>query len=39
MDTPLMIRPALISAGLLAAASAFAQDGADAARDPKKTEV
>ena len=39
MDTILMIRPALITAGLLAAASAFAQDGTDAARDPKKTEV
>ena len=39
MDTNLMIRPALITAGLLAAASAFAQDNADAVRDPKKTEV
>ena len=39
MDTTLMIRPALITVGLLAAASAFAQDSADAARDPKKTEV
>ena len=39
MDTNLMIRPALITAGLLAAASAFAQDSADAVRDPKKTEV
>lgn len=39
MDDTWMIRALLGTAGLLAAATAFAQDGADAARDPKKTEV
>lgn len=34
-----MIKPLLIAATVLAAAPVFAQNGADAARDPKKTEV
>ncbi|QGL96275.1 DUF1080 domain-containing protein [Stenotrophomonas pavanii] len=39
MDNTRMIRTALATVGLLATASASAQDSADAARDPKKTEV
>ena len=39
MDNTRMIRTVLATAGLLATASASAQDSADAARDPKKTEV
>ncbi|HIE5095237.1 DUF1080 domain-containing protein [Stenotrophomonas maltophilia] len=39
MDSILMSRTLLIAAGLLAAAPAFAQSAADAARDPKRTEV
>ena len=35
----MMIKPLLIAAGVLAAGSVFAQEGADPARDPKKTEV
>ena len=34
-----MIKPLLIAVTVLVAAPAFAQNGADAARDPKKTEV
>ncbi|WP_285316961.1 3-keto-disaccharide hydrolase [Stenotrophomonas maltophilia group sp. Smal35] len=34
-----MIKPLLITATVLAAAPLFAQNGADATRDPKKTEV
>ncbi|OBU69889.1 large, multifunctional secreted protein [Stenotrophomonas maltophilia] len=39
MDDTRMPRVLLATAGLLAAAAAVAQDGADAARDPKQTEV
>ena len=39
MERCMMIKPLLIAAGVLAAGSVFAQEGADPARDPKKTEV
>jgi len=39
MDDILMIRSLLMATALLAAVPAYAQSGADAARDPKKTEV
>ncbi|MEN5287016.1 DUF1080 domain-containing protein [Stenotrophomonas lactitubi] len=39
MENAMMIRSLLLAAGLLVVAPAFAQAGADAARDPKKTEV
>ncbi|HBP01889.1 MAG TPA: DUF1080 domain-containing protein [Stenotrophomonas sp.] len=39
MECNRMIKPLLIAATVLAAAPVFAQNGADAARDPKKTEV
>ncbi|HEL2979766.1 TPA: DUF1080 domain-containing protein [Stenotrophomonas maltophilia] len=39
MERSMMIKPLLIAASVLAAAPALAQDAADPARDPKKTEV
>ena len=39
MDHAMKITPLLIAAGVLAAAPAFAQAGADPVRDPAKTEV
>ncbi|MBJ7516842.1 MAG: DUF1080 domain-containing protein, partial [Stenotrophomonas sp.] len=34
-----MIKPLLVTAGLLAAVPVFAQSGSDPARDPTRTEV